>query len=94
MAQYNWITIKESPDWIVDYDSAKGRYRVSYFENGHFKDEVIFREFEEPEAVDADCFIACPYCLVCSVTTTDFNNDGIAVCRVCGQEIHIDECCK
>lgn len=45
MAQYNWIKIKETPEWIIDYDPAKGRYRVSYFEYGHFVDEVIFREY-------------------------------------------------
>ena len=45
MTQYNWITIKETTDWIVDYDHNKGRYRISYFEDGHFKDEVIFREY-------------------------------------------------
>jgi hypothetical protein len=43
--QYNWITIKENDDWIIDYDQSKGRYRISYFENGHFKDEVIFCEY-------------------------------------------------
>jgi hypothetical protein len=47
MAQYNWIKIKETPDWIIDYDLCKDRYRISYFENGHFKDEVIFREYRE-----------------------------------------------
>jgi hypothetical protein len=45
--QYNWITIKETPDWIIDYDPNKCRYRISYFENGHFVDEVIFREYRE-----------------------------------------------
>ncbi len=47
MAQYNWITIKETPEWTVDYDPKKGRYRISYFENGHFVDEVIFCEYGE-----------------------------------------------
>lgn len=47
MAQYNWITIKETPEWIIDYDPNKCRYRISYFENGHFVDEVIFREYRE-----------------------------------------------
>ena len=45
MGNYTWITIKETDDWIIDYDPSKGRYRISYFEDGHFKDEVIFREY-------------------------------------------------
>ena len=47
MANYNWVTIIETSDWIVEYDPGKGRYRTSYFEDGHFKDEVIFREYRE-----------------------------------------------
>jgi hypothetical protein len=43
----NWIIIKDSEDWFVEYDTAGHKYRVSYFENGHFKDEVIFREYRE-----------------------------------------------
>ena len=50
MPNYNWITIKETDDWIIDYDPDKGRYRVSYFENGHFIDEVIFREYREVQS--------------------------------------------
>ena len=45
MANYNWIKIKEDSDWIIDYSPTTGRYRVSYFEDGHFKDEVIFCEY-------------------------------------------------
>ena len=26
-----WITLKGTPDWIVDYNPSKGEYRVSYF---------------------------------------------------------------
>ena len=47
MSNYSWVTIKETDDWIIDYDKNKGRYRISYFEYGHFKDEVIFREYQE-----------------------------------------------
>ena len=49
MPNYNWITIKEANDWIIDYDPNKGRYRVSYFENEHFIDEVIFREYSDEQ---------------------------------------------
>ena len=47
VSNYSWFTIKETDDWIIDYDKNKGRYRISYFEDGHFKDEVIFREYHE-----------------------------------------------
>lgn len=43
------IRISESDDWIVDYDRERGMYRVSYFEDGHFKDEYWFDCFEEKE---------------------------------------------
>ena len=44
---HNWITIEETEDWIIDYDPNSKEYRISYFEDGHFKDEVIFSEYEE-----------------------------------------------
>ena len=40
------IRISESDDWIVDYDRERGQYRVSHFEDGHFKDEHWFDCFE------------------------------------------------
>lgn len=43
------IRISESDDWIVDYDRERGMYRVSHFEDGHFKDEHWFDCFEEKE---------------------------------------------
>ena len=43
------IRISESDDWIVDYDRERGMYRVSYFEDSHFKDEYWFDCFEERE---------------------------------------------
>lgn len=43
------IRISESDDWIVDYDRERGMYRVSYFEDYHFKDEYWFDCFEEKE---------------------------------------------
>lgn len=47
MANYNWITIKDTSDWIVEYSVVTGRYRVSCFTDGHFIDEVIFHEYRE-----------------------------------------------
>lgn len=43
------IRISESDDWIVDYDRERGMYRVSYFEDGHFKDECWFDCYEDKE---------------------------------------------
>ena len=43
------IRISESDDWIVDYDRERGMYRVSYFEDNHFKDEHWFDCFEDEE---------------------------------------------
>lgn len=41
------IKISESDNWIVDYDKERGKYRVSYFEDGHFVDEHWFDAYEE-----------------------------------------------
>ena len=43
------IRISESDDWIVDYDRERGMYRVSYFEDHHFKDEHWFDAYEDKE---------------------------------------------
>lgn len=43
------IKISESDDWIVDYDRERGQYRVSYFEDNHFKDEYWFDAYEDRE---------------------------------------------
>lgn len=53
------IRISESDDWIVDYDRERGMYRVSYFEDGHFKDEYWFDCFEEKELLTRceDCVL-------------------------------------
>jgi hypothetical protein len=76
---YNWITIKETSDWVVDYAPNVGRYRVSYFEDGHFKDEVIFQEYHG--------LVECPNCRVCSIDlATDTN-----ICKVCGAEVDVIE---
>lgn len=41
---YSWDIIKESADWQIAYDSNNKHYRASYFEAGHFVDDIIFRE--------------------------------------------------
>ena len=37
-----YIRILENDDWIVDYDAENNRYRVSYFQDNHFVDDVLF----------------------------------------------------
>ena len=46
------IRISESDDWFVDYDRERGMYRVSYFEDGHYKDEYWFDCYEEKEVTN------------------------------------------
>lgn len=46
------IRISESDNWIIDYDRERGMYRVSYFEDYHFKDEYWFDCFEEKEVTN------------------------------------------
>ena len=37
-----YIRILENDDWIVEYDAENNRYRVSYFQDCHFVDDVLF----------------------------------------------------
>lgn len=87
MPNYNWIKIKETPEWIIDYAPNVGRYRVSYFENGHFVDEVIFKE--HVAEVNPDTLVACPYCLVHSISLENYLGTAVAVCPVCGKEVDL-----
>ena len=43
------IRICESDDFNVNYDRERGMYRVSVFEDGHYKDEYWFDAYEEKE---------------------------------------------
>ena len=43
----NLINILDTDDYIVDYDKENKRYRVSFFENYNFVDEVWFDEYNE-----------------------------------------------
>ena len=51
------IRISKSDDWIVDYDRERGMYRVSYFEDNHFKDEYWFDCFEEKELLPIEQYM-------------------------------------
>lgn len=51
------IRITESDNFIVDYDKYRGMYRVSVFEDGHFKDEFWFDAYEEKEVRLPSCSV-------------------------------------
>lgn len=57
MIYISLIRISESDDWIVDYDRERGMYRVSYFEDNHFKDECWFDCYEEIELSSHEAII-------------------------------------
>ena len=42
-------------------------------------------------SIASEEIISCPHCLVCSITKYDLNEDGIAVCPVCGHEVKANE---
>ena len=46
------IRIDESDDFVVDYDKERGMYRVSYFQDNHFQDEIWFDAYEDKEVDD------------------------------------------
>lgn len=54
-----FIRILESNDWIIDYDKEKKKYRVSYFEDFHFVDEIWFNAYEDKEVRNdfPTCFV-------------------------------------
>ena len=43
----NWEQIAETEDFIIEYDKTRGMYRVSYFQDNHFVDDVIFDEYQQ-----------------------------------------------
>lgn len=43
------IRVSEQQNWTVDYDTERGMYRVSYFQDNHCVDECWFDAYEEKE---------------------------------------------
>ena len=41
-----YIRILDTDDWVVEYDIENNQYRVSYFQDYHFVDEVLFNTNE------------------------------------------------
>lgn len=77
----NLVRIIDSDDWVVDYNKDDQTYRVSYFEDSHFVDELCFKEYKEKE-----CLLRCKDCdlkyysesnnLWCSIFNTIMPEDG------------------
>ena len=44
-----YIRVLENDDWIVEYDAENHRYRVGYFQDNHFVDEILFDAHEIKE---------------------------------------------
>ena len=42
-----YIRILDIDDWVVEYDIENNQYRVSYFQDYHFVDEVLFDAYKE-----------------------------------------------
>lgn len=38
----NWIRILDNDNFIVEYDSVEYKMRISYFDNGHFQNDIVF----------------------------------------------------
>ena len=42
-----YIRILDIDDWVVEYDIENNQYRVSYFQDNHFVDEILFDAYKE-----------------------------------------------
>ena len=41
-----YARILDTDDWIVEYDAERNQYRVGYFQDYHFVDEVLFDAYK------------------------------------------------
>ena len=46
-----YIKILETDDWIVEYNIENNQYRVSYFQDNHFVDEVLFDGVDRSKSI-------------------------------------------
>ena len=42
-----YTRILDTDDWVVEYDAENNQYRVSYFQDYHFVDEILFNAYKE-----------------------------------------------
>jgi hypothetical protein len=47
LSEMDVVRILDADNFVVDYDKERGMYRVSCFEDNHFKDECWFHEYYE-----------------------------------------------
>lgn len=46
-----YIKILDTDDWVIEYDAENNQYRVSYFQDYHFVDEVLFDAYGEKKGL-------------------------------------------
>ena len=46
-----YIRILDIDDWVVEYDIENNQYRVSYFQDNHFVDEILFDGVDRSESI-------------------------------------------
>ena len=46
-----YTRILDTDDWVVEYDEENNQYRVSYFQDYHFVDGVLFDAYGEKEGL-------------------------------------------
>ena len=51
----SWEQIAQTEDFIIEYDKTRRMYRVSYFQDNHFVDDIVFDQYE-----DSKCPMGCP----------------------------------
>ncbi len=79
-----YIRILETDDWIVEYNIENNQYRVGYFQDYHFVDQILFDEVDRGKSMkNKKCeheweFIGTSY--------TDFYTICHYKCTKCGAE--------
>lgn len=66
------IRIFENADFTIDYDKENKRYRVSYFEDCHYKDECWFDAYEEEPDMTLSEALEKYELLQCRITDEEF----------------------
>ena len=50
-----YIRILDTNDWVVEYDAETNQYRVSYFQDYHFVDQILFDAYNEEQSEIDEC---------------------------------------
>lgn len=46
-----YTRILDTDDWVVEYDEENNQYRVTYFQDCHFVDEVLFDGVDRSKSI-------------------------------------------